>query len=190
MLNRASIFGLASAAIGISVAATALADSFSFTFSVDNTAISGSGTLQANANGGGSFTATSGTGTVTGIPDGSVLTLIANPNAPSSFSTSPSGAFWYDDQLLPQSANPLLTVNGLLFGVGSGAEINIWGNSPDNYSLWLHNAGGDVIQLGGPNVHFNYASVPEASTMLFGLAGVMPLMSLRRRQRAAATPVA
>jgi len=35
-----------------------------------------------------------------------------------------------------------------------------------------------------------YSSVPEATTMLFGLAAVMPLLSQRRRQRAAATPVA
>ncbi len=55
--------------------------------------------------------------------------------------TSPSGAFWYDNRLNPDST-PMLTNPGLLFTIGQNGqpgyeEINIFGNSgPNDYSFY------------------------------------------------------
>jgi hypothetical protein len=81
--------------------------------------------------GGGTWLATSGNLTVTGGSDVGTYTLI--PGGPG-VTTSPFGSFLYDN-VITASANPALDVDGFLFGV-AGKEINVWGNSADNYSFY------------------------------------------------------
>ena len=88
-----------------------------------------SGTITTTGN-----LAVSGTLNVTAGAATGVYSLIPGGPSPTS---SPSGAFIVDNLIYPGS-NPTLDVNGLLFGSG-GVEVNIWGNSADNYSFWcLH----------------------------------------------------
>jgi hypothetical protein len=55
--------------------------------------------------------------------------------------TSPMGSFYYDNLLSPLQ-NPPIDVDGLLF-TGSGVEVNIWGNSTNNYSYYVSNSPGN-----------------------------------------------
>src|SRR5580692_1073265 len=100
---------------------------FSFTIS-PQTAY---GSLNVTDQGGGKWLATAGNLTVTGGSDVGTYTLI--PGGPG-VTTSPFGSFLYDN-VITASANPALDVDGLLFGV-AGKEINVWGNSADNYSFY------------------------------------------------------
>ncbi len=100
---------------------------FSFTIS-PQTAY---GSLNVTDQGGGTWLATSGSLTVTGGSDVGTYTLI--PGGPG-VTTSPLGSFLYDNVIYP-SANPALDVDGLLFGV-AGKELNVWGNSANNYSFY------------------------------------------------------
>jgi hypothetical protein len=89
------------------------------------------GTLNVTDQGGGKWLATAGSLTVTGGSDLGTYTLI--PGGPG-VTTSPFGSFIYDN-VVTLSANPALDVDGLLFGV-TGKEINVWGNSANNYSFY------------------------------------------------------
>jgi len=106
---------------------------FSFTISPE-TAF---GSLNVTEQGGGIWLATSGSLTVTGGSDVGTYTLI--PGGPG-VTTSPLGSFLYDNVITP-SANPALDVDGLLFGV-TGKELNVWGNSVNNYSFYDSTAPG------------------------------------------------
>jgi len=103
---------------------------FSYSIGLDT----GYGSLNTTDIGGGQFLATSGTLTVTrsltGSPGDGSYPLF--PDGPA-VTTSPSGRFIVDNILYP-SINPSTDVDGLLF-TGSGFEINIWGNGPDNYEF-------------------------------------------------------
>jgi hypothetical protein len=79
-------------------AAQASAETFDFTFT--GAGSSGMGTLNGVANGDGTFTATTGTGSLTIGADTRALTLAPNPNAPGT-TVSPSGIYFYDNQLFP-----------------------------------------------------------------------------------------
>ncbi len=88
-------------------------------------------------------------------------------------------------------------------GIGSPSVNGVapWGNHPSisSSAQWIWSDSPfttdlqSALDLNAPrffSATIQYASVPEATTMLFGLAAVMPLLSQRRRQRAAATPAA
>lgn len=100
---------------------------FSFTISPETAY----GSLNVTDLGGGNWLATAGSLTVTGGSDVGTYTLI--PGGPG-VTTSPFGSFLYDNLITP-SANPALDVDGLLFGV-TGIELNVWGNSVNNYSFY------------------------------------------------------
>ncbi len=106
---------------------------FSFTISTQ-TAF---GSLNATDQGGGKWLATAGSLTVTGGSDVGTYTLI--PGGPA-ITTSPLGSFLYDNVITP-STNPALDVDGLLFGA-AGKELNVWGNSANNYSFYDSTAPG------------------------------------------------
>ena len=100
---------------------------FSFTISPETAY----GSLNVTDQGGGTWLATAGSLTVTGGSDVGTYTLI--PGGPG-VTTSPLGSFLYDNVITP-SANPALDIDGLLFGV-TGEELNVWGNSANNYSFY------------------------------------------------------
>ena len=92
--------------------------------------------------GGGQFLATAGGLTVTAGADFGTYPLY--PGGPA-VTTSPLGAFEYDSVLYP-TVDPPLDVDGLLF-TAPGLEINIWGNSPGNYSFYDYSAGNYGTEL-------------------------------------------
>jgi len=100
-----------------------------FSFSIASQTAYGS--INVSDQGNGSWLATGGTLTVTGGSDVGTYTLI--PGGPG-ITTSPLGSFLYDNLVTPAN-NPALDVDGLLFG-SSGKELNVWGNSINNYSFY------------------------------------------------------
>jgi hypothetical protein len=136
---------------------------FDFSFTVGPDA--GFGSLNTVDIGGGAFAAIGGSLTVTsGIDVGSYVLFSGGPGV----TISPAGAFAFDDVLYPAS-NPYLDVWGLLFTAG-GLEINIWGNSADNYSFYSHsNSAYNVADTA--DAPFNATLIPEPSSLwLLGAA--------------------
>ncbi len=115
------------------------------------------GTLNVTDLGGGSWLATSGNLTVTGGSDVGSYTLI--PGGPG-VTLSPLGSFLYDNVIYP-SANPALDVDGLLFGT-SGKEINVWGNSTNNYSFYDSTATGNYGTVLTATGVLNFQPAPAA----------------------------
>jgi len=113
-----------------------------FDFSFDIAPETGYGSLNTTDNGNGEFLATAGTLTITAGND--VGTYPLYPGGPG-VTVSPAGAFDYDNLLYPQT-NPPLDVDALLF-TAPGLEINIWGNSTNNYSFYDYSNGGYGTQL-------------------------------------------
>jgi hypothetical protein len=155
------------------VAAQARATLYDLTYT-DNGANVGSGVI--NVSGG---VATSGYFDVTAGAATGVWNLSPGTGSDSSF-------YW--DNAVNSAGNPFLTSAGLLFtgtGVYAGNEINIWGNSADNYSL-QGNIGGNwnPISNGG---EATLTAVPEPTTIISGVMMLLPfgastLRVLRRKQ--------
>jgi hypothetical protein len=103
-----------------------------YTFTFSGAHETGGGSFSTIENGDGSLTAVTGSeyDTIDGTTE--YLTLITDPAAPTGIAYSPSGAFWYDDKLIPGS-DPLLTLGGLMFVGTGGLEINIWSTGPGSY---------------------------------------------------------
>jgi hypothetical protein len=124
--------------------------------------------------------ATSGFLTITAGPQMGTYALL--PGGPG-VTTSPLGNFNTDSQVFTAAPTFFLDSWGLLFTDGT-VEINMWGNSPGNYSLW-----GAPPQW-SPQVDGGTATltaVPEASTMIAGALLLLPfgastLRILRRKQ--------
>jgi hypothetical protein len=181
---------LAITAVALVIAVQARASLFDITFtSNDGTAV-GSGWVSGTPDGGGVFTATGGSFEITGNPAFSQLpySLIPNPSAPNQ-ATSPSGSFFYDNQVLTEQ-NPFLTNPGLLFGgSGDGVEINLFSNGPSSpvpngtYQLYQN--------IGGANLFGDatITAVPEASTIIAGALLLLPFgastLRILRRNRTA-----
>ena len=136
--------------LGASSSSTVI--NFSFTISTQTAY----GSVNVTDRGGGVWLATSGTLTVTGGADVGTWTLI--PGGPG-VTTSPLGGFLYDNLITP-AANPALDVDGLLFGI-AGKELNVWGNSANNYSFYDYTtAGGYGTQLAAAG-NFNFQPAPS-----------------------------
>jgi hypothetical protein len=114
-----------SIALGASPSSTVI--NFSFALGA-NTAY---GSVDVTDQGGGVWLATSGSLTVTGGTDVGTWTLY--PGGPAR-TNSPLGSFFYDNVITPAN-NPALDSAGLLFRIGT-KELNVWGNSANNYSFW------------------------------------------------------
>lgn len=108
-----------------------------FDFSFDISPETGYGSLTTTDQGSSEFLATTGSLTITAGADVGTYPLI--PGGPG-VTVSPLGSFDYDNLIYFQS-NPPLDEDALLFGA-DGLEINIWGNSPGNYSFYDSNAPG------------------------------------------------
>jgi len=106
-------------------------------FTFDIAPETGYGTVNTTAISGGQFLATAGSVTITAGAD--VGTYRLYPGGPG-VTVSPFGSFDYDNVLYPL-IDPPLDMDGLLF-TGPGLEINIWGNSPGNFSFYDSTGGG------------------------------------------------
>jgi len=148
-----------------------------FDFTVSIGPDTGFGSINATDEGGGTFLATSGTLTVTGGSDVGTYTLV--PGGPSGM-ISPSGAFIYDNLVFPAS-DPTLDGDGLLFS-GGGLEINIWGNSPDNYSFYSYENGGYNVQDTDSGQVAFFAATPEPSAMVL-LGSLLVGLGLNGRRK-------
>ena len=116
---------------------------FHFSYS-DSSGNVTNGWLTATYLGGGQYLATGGALTVTAGADVGTYSLYSGgPGA----TLSPSGAFIYDN-VFYYGSNPFLDGNGLLY-TGGGLEINVWGNSPNNYSFYSWNGSGYNIDVNG-----------------------------------------
>jgi hypothetical protein len=110
---------------------------------------------------------------ITGVLSGlvsQVVNAVVPSTASSGYSTSPDGAFYYDN-VFSITANPYLDIGGVLFTTvqNSGGYWNLWGNSPGNYSLFESVPGqGYAVQESG---HLTVSAVPEPSTWVITLIG-------------------
>lgn len=125
-----------------------------FDFTFDIAPQTGYGSLNATDRGNDQFLATAGGLTITAGAD--VGTYPLYPGGPG-VTTSPLGAFDYDDVLYP-STDPPLDEDGLLF-TALGLEINIWGNSPGNFSFYDFSGGNYGTQL-NENGTFTLSAAP------------------------------
>ena len=118
---------------------------FAFTNGIDM----GSGRLNTTDNGNGQFLATAGTLNVTAGQDVGSYPLY--PGGPAT-TPSPSGYFTYNNVLYP-SVDPGIDLEGLLF-IGSGLEINIFSNGPDDYEFYdntgYNNVGDSFLLTAAP----------------------------------------
>ena len=169
---------LALAVLALSGGAASASEIFDFQFAGANE--SGSGVLNVQANGDGSFTAISGSGTDTVDGNTGSLALIFN-QAGQAQSTSPSGFFFFDNQLSP-SATPLLTSLGLLFSASTGGEVNL-SFDPDAGGYVFDSESQQQFHENGPisfSVNRVASDVPEPATLsLFGL-GLLGFVAARR----------
>jgi len=157
---------------GVAIPATGADPQYFFTFSIGGNI--GSALLTTTDLGGGHSLATGGTLDVTA--GAAVGTYSLSLGGPAPF-ISPSGAFQVDNVLTP-AADPILDTYGLLFGSG-GVEINIWGNSPGNYSFYSWTGGSYVVSTTGPGA-VTATAVPEPTTLLLlgsGLIGIATMTS-------------
>jgi len=107
------------------------------------------------------------------------------PTGPAGSSTSPLGAFWYDNQIQgippgPPTA-PFLDTYGLAFsGIGAklGTEVNLWGTSAgvDGYTFYGYTAAGgyNPTVIGGAAITDRGPVVPEPTTMIAGALLLLP----------------
>ncbi|MGA2030497.1 MAG: PEP-CTERM sorting domain-containing protein [Verrucomicrobiota bacterium] len=119
----------------------------------------------------GSFTIDSG-----GALDAGTYSLLPDTTPPGE-STSPSGYFYFDNQV-SLDTDPFLDNGGLLFGSGS-TEINLFSNAGDvpEYQLY-ENTGANVP---GDATIDTIVPVPEPSTVMLVLLFMATLRLLRRK---------
>jgi hypothetical protein len=100
--------------------------------------------------------------------------------------TSPDGQFWYDNVFNGAGSNPVFDLYGILFTTtdSSTGYWNLWGNGPDNYSLYdAPNGAYDPIAPSGGSVAVT--AVPEPASwalMLLGFGG-LGLAAIGRSQK-------
>ena len=146
-----------------------------------------SGTLSATDIGGGVYVANSGSGTATGgIFNDDSLTLWAGSDDGSD-QTSPSGLFYFDNELFPDTSS-LLDDGGLLFiDNATGGDLNIWGNGAGiPYSTWTEVGGSYVLDDNNSTFTLTPAQdpvpTPEPGSLILLGTGLLVLARVIRRR--------
>ncbi len=135
--------------------------------------------VYAEAIGGGAYHAYSGTAALN-FAAASYTNVLATllPAGPGTV-LSPSGLFLVNNVVYVPPADPVLDYSGLLFIFGTD-EINIWGNGPDNYSLYVGRDGGYVQNDPWTLVPDSFVT-PEPMTFVLMGTGLAAVGLLRRR---------
>ena len=171
---------LAGAAIALALAqtpasATPILANTTYVWTLDGV-VSGSGHLTTgNAHGAGydivAFSGAIGGNAISGLLGGQ----------PGGQTTSPSGAFFYDNLILPGAQ--MFDIDGVLFTVAGGPEGNIWGIGPGSYSYYTGSAAGSYGTHIDGSATFDVTEIPEPVTLsLFGV-GLFGAGALIRRRR-------
>lgn len=173
--------------LALGIATQAAAAPFEITFDLGG-GVTGSGQIdvQQDVNGN-SFAASGYLDVFGGTPAGNWTLYSAGGNAIyPGYLTSPASAYWYNNAYYPTGVNPQYpSINmpldnyGLLFTLGNGDELNLWGNADgtftlhgsiggfQNYSIGLYTSGGPGV----PTISFS--AIPEPATLaLTAIAGL------------------
>ena len=154
-------FAFALAALGFAIAATPAAKADTIQISFTGAGGTGTMTLTGTQIGGGASVITGGSLTVTGAyQDGTFLLIPGGPGV----ATSPLGDFNYDNVVTP-GADPILDVNGLLFGI-PGVELNIWGNGAS--AFWEGLPGQNWVEQSTVTLVVTSVSPEPSSLLLLG----------------------
>ncbi len=191
-MRRLSVLTLAAIA-AVTLAGESFAGTVDYTFSFNSgtgvtPTVQAGGTLELMLNSGSTdqYTVTGATNvTISGTAIGSTsesLTLVTNPNAPSSY-TDPTSGITFDNQIVLANGSKLLNDNGLLFSGPNSLYVNFYtptGNSAD-FSLI---ANGSRTNISGVFA----LSVPEPSSFILAATALVPAIATaaRRRRRARA----
>lgn len=149
--------------------AAARAETYSFSYVDGSLAVSGS------------FTELAGDiVSITGMVGSDAITgLLGNAG---SMHLSPSGAFFYDNQV---SAGGVLSNGGILFSVAGdapGQEWNLWSNGGSSASLWAWAPDSGYQLASNGTLNIATVPVPEAQSYAMMLAGLGVLGLLARRR--------
>jgi hypothetical protein len=175
------IFLAGAVAVAVFAQAEANAAVYKFTFESFDTELTAAGQMTVNTAG----EVTEVSGVISGLANETIAAVAANPNFTAA-AYSPDGSFIYDN-LYHASGMPF-DIDGLLFVTAQnpGGYWNLWGTSPDNYSLWesVGSYNYPIAESGTLNV----AAAPELSTwaMLAIGFGSLGFASYRASRRTAA----
>lgn len=115
-----------------------------------------------------------GTSTLSGI-----YQIVQNSAHPAQ-ATSADGYFYYDNELSP-TVNPMVNHNGLLFGDSNGHLVNVYSDRPSMYihhdNLGYNKAIDSTVSLSAPAL-----AVPEPLSLSLLAAGVLATGLLRPRR--------
>ncbi len=176
---------------------------YTFTYTSNDSSVQAYGILDTSTEGPGPLTLTGGSITITGsglaaaglAPVTGAL-LFPNPGG-SNVSTSPAGAFNYDNQLSPgATSSPILTYAGLLF-TAPGTEINLYnlygsgsgssiGRAPTSYQLLEFPSTGynNWCSFTPSNTGtFTVSAVPAPPSLLLLAPGLLALVGIRKRSK-------
>ncbi|MFN9372954.1 MAG: hypothetical protein ACK6D3_13830 [Planctomycetaceae bacterium] len=91
-----------------------------------------------------------------------------------------TGGFTGNNLIYPTS-DPVVDSSGLVWQ-GNGLEVNLWGNSPGNYSFYSWNGATYTHGYDG-NATVTLTAIPEPSTALIAGAGVLCLLARKLARR-------
>lgn len=174
-------------ALAIGVLAANQAQAYQFDFSYNDGTNTANGVLDADLIGISTYHVTGGGLTVTGPKSGSYTIL---PVGPSNFGINVGGAtvFTVDNVLYPVQ-DPVLDFYGLglVNNPDSGNYLNIWGNSPGNYSFYVYSTSSNSYYgFDGPAAVSATAHVPGPLPVLGAAAAFGFSRQLRKRVKRSA----